>query len=169
MTKNTAENGGVDQVHKFEKAGLGKAPYSFTGGQTMTFQACSGAPIQPGGSCDYCGTAIMQAFWFRSADGKSFKVGSSCVNKSGDAGMIRIVKTEERQRQRKVRHARESQQIAYLKDNIEKVRGALQALPHPAEWAAKKGLTKWDWATWMLVNSGNAGKIRLLKEIKPLI
>jgi len=68
--------------HEFEKAGLGQYPYVFRGIQEKKFQAVPGdkdCPIQPGSSCDYCGTAIMYEFWLESADGKRFKVGCDCV------------------------------------------------------------------------------------------
>lgn len=45
-------------IHKFELAGLGKAPFHFTGQVSeKTYQACNGAPVQPASTCDYCGTA----------------------------------------------------------------------------------------------------------------
>ncbi len=44
--------------HVFERAGLGLAPFRFVGMEEKTFQACPGAPIQAGSSCDYCGTGM---------------------------------------------------------------------------------------------------------------
>jgi hypothetical protein len=79
-------------VHPFEKAGLGKAPFTFTGLQRVTFQAAPGAPVQVGGSCDYCATGIVLHFFIRSSDGKSFKVGCDCVAKTGDRGLIKATK-----------------------------------------------------------------------------
>jgi len=69
-------------IHPFENVGLGKGPFRLSRYERMTFQACPGEPIRAGGSCDYCGTAIMHAYWIASADGRTFKVGSDCVFKT---------------------------------------------------------------------------------------
>lgn len=69
-------------VHVWEGAGLGKAPYRFLGLEVSKFQACPGAPVKAGSSCDYCPASIMNCFWFESADGKPFKVGCECFYKA---------------------------------------------------------------------------------------
>jgi hypothetical protein len=66
----------MENTHCFEIAGLGQAPFAFVGFSVRKYQACVGAPIQCGCSCDYCGTAIMNVYEIESADGKRFKVGS---------------------------------------------------------------------------------------------
>jgi hypothetical protein len=93
-------------VHRFEAAGLGKAPFTLLEMQRIVFQACPGAPIQAGGSCDYCGTAICYAFRIQSADGRSFKVGSDCVEKVGDAGLAQKIKRVRAAYDRELRMAR---------------------------------------------------------------
>lgn len=84
-TDNPAEVG----LHVFERAGLGRAPFKVVGSQELKWQAYPGAPMQPGGSCDYCGTGIMYAVAIRSSDGRNFKVGCDCVRKTGDAGLLK--------------------------------------------------------------------------------
>lgn len=79
-------------MHVFERAGLGKAPFRFVGYSERKYQACPDAPVQPGASCDYCGTGIMGCYEVRSADGKRFVVGCDCIEKTGDAGLIRAYK-----------------------------------------------------------------------------
>jgi hypothetical protein len=79
-------------IHRFEAAGLGTAPFTVEGMRVMKYQACQGAPIQPGSSCDYCGQGIMLVFAIRGADGRRFKVGCDCVLKTGDAGIINTTK-----------------------------------------------------------------------------
>lgn len=79
-------------IHKFEAAGLGVGPFKVVGFEIMKFQACQGAPVQPGTSCDYCGTGIMNVYFIQSADGRKFKVGSDCVAKTGDAGLKKTVR-----------------------------------------------------------------------------
>ena len=74
------------KVHAF--AHLGEYPYTYIGYEYLTYQACPGAPIQVGGACDHCLTGIKDAFYFRSADGKKFKVGSTCVAKAGDQDWV---------------------------------------------------------------------------------
>lgn len=60
-------------IHPFEKAGLGVAPFRFDGYAEIVFQIPGQAP-RAGGSCDYCGTGIRDAFYVKSADGKRFKL-----------------------------------------------------------------------------------------------
>lgn len=86
--------------HIFEAAGLGLAPFRCVGcyvdkgprdlGNGLT----AGAPGQPMGTCDYCGTGILYCFRIVSSDGKSFVVGSDCVAKTGDAGLRKVVDAE---------------------------------------------------------------------------
>lgn len=103
------DNPALVGVHKFEASGLGKAPFRCVGYGRLTYQACPGAPVQPGGTCDYCGTAIIDAFRIRGIDGREFKVGSDCVLKTGDAGLIRAYKKspEYRKAQRDKRDAKD--------------------------------------------------------------
>ena len=68
-------------IHPFEKAGLGAAPFTFTGVTKQTYQAHHSAPVQPGTSCDYCSTGIMFVCGVRGADGREFKVGCDCIQK----------------------------------------------------------------------------------------
>lgn len=88
-------------VHRFEAAGLGTAPFTLESFQICKWQACPGAPIQPGAACDYCGQSIMLVFVIRGADGRRFKVGCDCVEKTGDAGLINAT------RQRRAQHTKE--------------------------------------------------------------
>lgn len=76
-----------DWVHPFERTGLGKPPFRVVGFSVQKYQACHGAPIQPGSSCDYCGTGIMNVFHIKGADGATFKVGIDCVQKTYDVGL----------------------------------------------------------------------------------
>jgi hypothetical protein len=75
-------------VHPFERSGLGKAPFHVSGFEVKTYQAHPDAPIQPGSSCDYCGTGIMNVCWIKGADGRKFKVGIDCVRKTGETALL---------------------------------------------------------------------------------
>lgn len=154
--------------HVWERAGLGNAPYKFTGFSVSTYQACSGAPIQPGSSCDYCGAGIRDVFTFRSANGKAFKVGSSCCRKSGDKYITTVAQREMRKVNLERRHVREAAKIEQAKTLLasDSVRANLQTQPHPNDWRASEGDTLLNWAEWMMDHSGNAGKLRVLKVLK---
>jgi hypothetical protein len=80
-------------VHVFERAGLGTAPFRVIGYDELKHSDGPGCPVRPGGSCDYCSTAIMYACVIQGSDGRTFKVGCDCVAKTGDAGLLRAYKT----------------------------------------------------------------------------
>ncbi len=71
------------QVHPFERAGLGKAPFRCVAVTTNWWVSGCGTVRKPGGSCDYCGTGILYEYHIVGADGSTFKVGSDCVAKTG--------------------------------------------------------------------------------------
>lgn len=91
---NATQETKATKIHAFEKAGLGKAPYRAIGFSEAKFQACHGAPIQCGASCDYCGTGIMNVYHVESSDGKTFKVGCECVTKTGDESLMMGTRAE---------------------------------------------------------------------------
>lgn len=165
-TDNPAEVG----VHVFQRAGLGFAPFHFIGFSKMAYQACQGAPVQPGTSCDYCGTGIMYVCHIKSADGKTFKVGCDCVNKTGDAGLLKAYKrsAEYRRHQRELRHAKDVIKTAELTEIIARpqVQASLRALPHPHSYYAEKGKTYLDYVQFMVSCSGAAGRASLLKWLR---
>jgi len=71
-------------THPFEKAGLGKAPFSCTHVSENVFTLPDGTS-KAGGCCDYCGTGIRWEFWIKGsvAGARQFKVGCDCVAKTG--------------------------------------------------------------------------------------
>src|SRR5688572_901771 len=73
----------MNTIHPFEKAGLGLAPFRFTGMSKNVISHGDGI-TQPGGTCDFCGEGIMWECYIRAADGKIFKVGNVCVAKTND-------------------------------------------------------------------------------------
>lgn len=77
------------KIHVFEEAGLGKAPFYFE-------------DIHEGWtSCDHCGRSIYWQFSIASSDGKHFIVGSSCVAKTGDYGLISKVNAADKAAKKK--------------------------------------------------------------------
>jgi len=163
------------KVHKFEIAGLGAFPYRFMGVTKKIFQAAPDAPVQPGSSCDYCGTGISLEYWLQSADGKRFKVGCDCILKTtSDRSLIVAVKTAKQQHEADLRQARaekkraaEVVEIAAAIERIGEVTAAWSEQPHPraarGEFFANK--TRMDWATWMLDNAGHAGRLTVARAI----
>lgn len=156
----TLKAGETSTIHRFEIAGLGKAPFRFTGEVTeKTYQACSGAPVQAGSSCDYCGTCIRYEFWVRSADGKEFKTGCDCIHKTGDRGLIQQISAAERKLRdaknatAKVRKAeRLAARVEAAKAKLPTVRGALASQPHPNAYYASEGRTLLSYVEWCLEN-----------------
>jgi hypothetical protein len=98
------------QIHKFEFAGLGQAPFRVVG--LFSFPSKSLAEHNPNaynnhmqsipkdvvcGSCAFCHTALTHNYIVQSADGKKFVVGSDCVKKTGDLGLAEQIKLIDRQ------------------------------------------------------------------------
>jgi len=153
-------------VHIFERAGLGKAPFRLMATNVNKYQACPGAPIQPGGTCDYCGSSIMYEFFIRSQDGKTFKVGSDCVCKTEDAGLRRVVNAKVREMKIKATHERQDARIAAAHALLPSVEAKLRALPHPQDWRAAAGESKFSQIAWYLANAGRKGQLWAAKEIE---
>ena len=172
-TVTTSRNPGPNPAaaHPWERAGLGVAPYKLIGAGTMTYQACPGAPVQCGGSCDYCGQAITQVFFVRAACGSAFHVGCDCARKACDKGekVMRQIETERKKLEAAKRANLAARKLGELEALIEEHAEALRKIPHPREWAAAKGETMLDNAHWMLKNAGDAGRARLLAELRKVL
>lgn len=151
------------KIHKFEKAGLGRAPFRFVGFEHKTYQAAHGAPVQIGGSCDYCGTGISGFCWILSSDGKRFKVGDTCVEKTGDRGLVNVTRRAVNVEKLKATHARQDTRIGAAEATLASrpdVRDLIAAQPHPK---GRQGLTLLDWCRWMLDNAGRKGRTEVAK------
>lgn len=149
------------KVHKFEIAGLGKAPFRVVGFDREVYVACHGAPAQPGASCDYCGQAIMNVARIRSADGKTFKVGCKCVYKTGDAGLVDRVRRAER----KMSDLATRIDVAGRTLGRSEVMAALSAKPHPN--LAGRSLA--DYVAFLLDRAGATGKAKACKIIEAAV
>lgn len=142
-------------IHVFERAGLGKAPYTFRG-----------VEVQSTG-CQYCGTAILFKFWLESVDGKRFFVGSDCIFKSGDAGLRRVIEPIVKQHMKDVQDARFKALIAkfdaYLVANPTYWQDANPG-PHPYPWYARQGKTMGDYKRFCYEHSGLASKSKIARQ-----
>jgi hypothetical protein len=156
-------------IHRFERAGLGKAPFVFTGMTEKVHCVPGGTPVA-GSSCDFCGTGIRYEFWCRSADSREFKVGCDCIHKIGDRGLIQQISVAERKlrdakniaaKARRVAKniaakARKAERLAVrmeaAKAILPTVRGRLAEQPHPSPYFAGEGRTLLDYVNWCFEN-----------------
>ena len=169
ITTNTTE-------HVFETAGLGKAPFKYLGcfedrgphKVVINGVQCEvGAPGQPMGTCKFCGQGIAMCCRIESADGKQFIVGSDCVMKTGDKGLKSLVRKEAAKRTK----VREADRIEVLRDRLSydnDLRGMLEGVRHPQDWAAAKGQTMLDQVCWMMRNAGHSGRIKMVRLVAKL-
>ncbi len=159
-----------DTRHVFEH--LGPAPYKYTGFEVKTYQACHGAPIQPGSTCDHCGTAIKDVYNFTAADGVEFHVGSSCVEKSGDKGLYSKIKRQVNAVKRERKAVTDAARIAAGRELFAANREAFAAAPHPRGFENREtgeALTLADQIDWMLENCGTSGRVRTCREIEKFV
>jgi len=105
-------------IHIFEKAGLGVAPFEYVD----YFE-------KKGGSCDYCGHPITRHYGVRGVDGKTFYVGSECIFKHGDEGLIDTVKAKSKEVERERRRAKAEAKAAAKR---------AEKMAAEAEWRAKQ-------------------------------
>ena len=127
-------------LHAFEKSGLGTAPFYCVGmceipstslaehNPTAYAMAMADLPRDLSiGSCAYCGMGIKYNFIVKGATGRRFVVGSECVNRTGDAGLVKAVKGERTRIAREKRDMRRSQAAAERKAAYEAERKARAA------------------------------------------
>lgn len=175
IVNDSLNNVETSTIHRFEKAGLGKAPFHFTGQVSeKTYQACQGAPIQNGSTCDYCGTCIRYEFWVKSSDDNTFKVGCDCIHKTDDAELIQQISKAERQLRDKKnasakvkKQERIAQRVAKSKDLLPSVRGTLASQPHPSYHFSSQGKTLLDYVSWCFDNnSGEKASFIIESNVK---
>ena len=153
------------------------APFRCVGFFESKYQACHGAPIQPGSSCDYCAQGIMLVSLIKGADGKEFKVGCDCVAKiyRDSAGTdtereMRKLHDEVLRRKTAADHKRKDKRIAEAKAVLEEYRpyfaeriwdGVVRHSHGPRSVA--------DQIDWMLSNGGRACKLRGVKLLETML
>ena len=157
-------------LHPFERAGLARAPYRFVRAYTSKFQACQGAPVQPGSSCDYCATGIMLVYVLRGSDGREFKVGCDCVQKMCRKGerVLTDVEKAARKHATEMRHAREAAKDADGEAFVARpdVVAFMETAPHPYQYRAEQGETLAMYLAAMLRMSGVSGRLRAYKTVR---
>lgn len=183
MSNVTAAEVADANVHPFERAGLGKAPFRFVG--MVQQDLCYGEAIlsrvefqatgvlmttKPGGSCAYCGTYIVQMFNVKSADGRTFHVGSDCVAKTGDKKLIDAAKVAQRKRDAVKRTAKAAdvrRELNALLDR-EDVRELLSTKqrPQPIPGWSKEMNSLLSYVIFLAGRGGAAGRLRALRLVK---
>lgn len=148
--------------HRFETAGLGKAPFRVLGVEVRVGPIRYpnglevGAPGQPMGCCQYCGQGIAECWMIGSSDGKTFMVGCDCVRKTGDAGLRSAMAPHLKAKRAKAAKARLDRAEAALPVD------ALRAKPHPHI----PGKTLLDYVDYLLERGGQAGRTRACRIIE---
>jgi hypothetical protein len=114
------------------------------------------------GSCNFCGMPLVHNCLVNSSDGKKFAVGCDCINKVGDAGLVKDVGEAKR---KAAKEAREAARIARYNARIAKEKaangGKSNAELREAKWAAEnkrrekvaKSIAKLLWPTVAAVSA----------------
>jgi hypothetical protein len=166
-------------MHPFEKSGLGKAPFRCVGfsrkiGPIRRIEVINGvgvevmigAPGQPMGACQHCGQGIADCFEIRSADGKTFIVGSDCVGKTnGEYCDPLLTQTFTRQKSALARMKRQEKAAAdyrFIAEVLDRpdFRARLEAEP------SFRDRNLYESFRWHLDHSGAAGLGRLAAEVR---
>ncbi len=170
--KTDAERKIVGHVHPWEAAGLGKAPFVVVGYREEVYQACQGAPIQPGTSCDYCGQGIRYVVDIQAACGACFKVGCDCAEKTHKKGTPVYTKAKryrlDMQAKRRKERAKVRIQAAQEALETAEIRKALSESPHPNKRRADKGDTLLDWSLWMMRHAGTKGRLDVARCVEKI-
>lgn len=156
--------------HAFEVAGLGKAPFYFIGYSRKEYRATPDSPIQPGGTCNYCGQGIIDCCTIKSSDGKIFTVGTTCVNKTGDDGLLKAYKTskEYRDHQSNLRWEKAQKQREKVRELITVHGEYFKRIPHPYGFSDRVTgipLTYFDYCEWSLSHCGAKGIGELYRHL----
>lgn len=149
---------------------IGPKVISSKGGVTTTV----GAPGQPMGACDHCGTGIAECHRFESKrTGETFMVGSTCVYKLLKAMRTKSLTAAEREIKRRRNAAARDRRARKLTETRERAtellaahHAALAGIAHPIDWRAKQGATLADWAEWMLANGGLPAAKQVITRIE---
>lgn len=169
MTTNATTDLADINLHPFERAGLGKAPFKFAGWYESKFQAIPGDPS----SCDFCSQGIMIVCRILSADGREFKVGQDCCRRTGDRKLVDALGLEKRRADKKKRDSKSadvrSELYALLAD--ENVRNALSVLkrPNPVPGWSTEMNSLLSYVDFLAHRAGAAGRLRALKLVKEVV
>lgn len=172
---STVHQDGSVMGHVWERAQLGVGPYRFLYMESKSLDLGDGT-TQPAGTCHYCGTGIRYCYYIKSADGKTFYVGSDCVSHLGDTRLVAVVMSEERKRKnaiaaekrrqkREAEEAKQRQEIDARMGEYKAAKESLRSLPHPNDYFAGQGLTMADYFNYFESN-GIPSYFKMLEAIR---
>lgn len=168
----------VPSDHPFEKAGLGRAPFRFAGFERRFGPihlddgiTTIGAPGQPMGTCDYCGTGIGNIVHVKSADGNRFIIGLDCAVKltkgySRRDPVTAAIRKAKNKLALEARHKREAAKLEEFVTWTEIERAWLEdtADPGTPDWLEEKR-SLMDKIGWFRRNAGTAGNLKLYRQL----
>lgn len=175
--KTKTDNAAYVGTHVFSRSKLGLPPfrcigvYQDVGPKTLSDGSQVGSAGQSMGVCDHCGTGIRDCYQIKSSDGKSFVVGSSCVEKTGDAGLIQSYKNSPEVRaflkaKRDLLNANKKEELANL---IEANRERLSGMMKSKFGLLSQTESQLEYLTRVIPMCGAAGRARYLKHVKGLL
>lgn len=168
-------------AHPFERAGLGTAPFRCVAVVKKQYQACPGAPIQPAGTCDYCGNGILYVYMIVGANGERFGVGCDCALRTVPRAdrkrdpLARQVSEEKRKLDAAARNEKKAAQFARDTARVAAARAALEAdaallagerHPRHGNGPFFQKLTLRDWAEWNFKNAGMTGRLEAARVVE---
>ncbi len=177
--KTKTDNAAYVGTHVFSRSKLGLAPfrcigvYQDVGPKVLSHQGgvttMIGSPGQAMGVCAHCGTGIADCYQIKSADGNTFVVGSSCVEKTGDAGLIKSYKNspEVRAFNKAKRDLLASKKQTELADIIAANKEKLESM-QIKKWNGEVE-SQFEYLTRVIPMCGAAGRARYLKHVKGLL
>jgi hypothetical protein len=175
------------ELHPFEKAGLGKAPFRYIGqvpqdicyGERLLSSRDSAVRFttKPGGTCDACGTYIVDMFRIVSSDGQESVVGCDCILKvsqtieekktfQDDLKAMKKAKAKTAAEKKKAKDRAMVQTARAGFESIPVVRFLLEKQPHPDSRMASWGKTMADYVEWMFLNAGLSGQVQAAKIVE---
>jgi len=171
------DNAAYVGVHVFTRSKLGLAPfrcigvYQDVGPKTLSDGSQVGSAGQSMGVCDHCGTGIRDCYQIKSADGNTFVVGSSCVEKTGDAGLIKSYKNSPEVRafikaKRDLLNSNKKEELSSL---IEANRERLSSMMKPKFGLLSQTESQLAYLLRVIPMCGAAGRARYLKHVKSLL
>jgi len=90
----------MENIHVFEQAGLGIAPFTF---ETAIYGDWT--------NCEFCGHDIKERCYIRDVNNKQFFVGNECVNKTGDTGLVNATQVAIKELRKVRKREREDKRI----------------------------------------------------------
>lgn len=163
----------MSEIHPFEAAGLGKAPFRYLGCSEAEYgpiiiserggvTTSVGAPGQLMSVCKCCYQPISEVHRIKSADGLVSSVGRTCIKKLAPKGDPVLRKANRASRARQV--AREEGRIDALRQRLvaSDLRERLAAMPSPTRPQEE---TAAAWVDWMLRHAGHSGRMRVVRWV----